>query len=153
MRRLDHLIAVTAKRRAMRPGLAFAILFALVITLSGCGDSTPATAIDYRRTGGIAGFDDHLTIQPGGQATLTRRGAQATFTVDQATLKQLTTLLDKAGFSRLPAESLAQRGADLFTYEITYQGRTVRTQDTAIPAALQPAIDLLNTLVQANAKP
>jgi hypothetical protein len=132
----------------MQRFLALVILAVLGASLAACGTSAPPATIEYRRTGGIAGLDDHLTIQPGGQATLTRKNAQVSLTVDQATLTQLTSLLDQAGFSQLPAESLAPKGADLFTYEITYRGRRVRVQDTTVPAKLQPVIDLLNSIIQ-----
>ena len=41
-----------------------------------------------------------------------------------------------------------QGGSDLFQYELTFQGRTVRAVDTAVPDALQPAIELLNQVVE-----
>ncbi len=148
MQKLRSIFVLAAGSKAVRCGLVFIIIVTLLVTLSACGASPSPSTIDYRRTGGIAGFDDHLIIQTTGAATLTRRGAQSTFTVDQATLKQLTTLLSQAGFSRLPAESLARGGADLFTYEIVYQGHRVRVQDTTVPSSLQPVIDLLNTIVQ-----
>ena len=40
-------------------------------------------------------------------------------------------------------------GYDLFQYELTYRGRTVRTWDGAIPESLRPVIESLNTIVQA----
>ena len=114
------------------------------------GQEPSAPLIEYRRTGGIAGFDDHLVVTADGQATLTRRNATSTFALDKAALAQLTAALDQAGFAGLRAKYLpAGQGADFFDYVITYQGHTVHTQDTAVPVALQPALAALNQVISA----
>ena len=41
---------------------------------------------------------------------------------------------------------------DEISYVIVYQGHTVKTSDTAIPEKLQPAIQLLNGIVDAKGK-
>ena len=77
------------------------------------------------------------------------RGATASeFRVDGDTLQRLRSLLEETRFEGLRAEYLPTRpGADLFEYVLIYEGRRVRTMDTAVPAALQPLIQLLNGLL------
>ena len=133
------------KHRILFIGLAM-MLAGWLVTCTG--RTSPPTPIEYSRTGGIAGFDDLLVIQPSGAAMLTRRGESSEFVLDTESLARLQSLLDDAQFARLKAEYLPSgQGADLFTYVITYRGHTVRTMDTAVPQALQPALDLLNQIV------
>ncbi len=134
------------------------LVVALAVVVAGCliscapqqkAPSAGMGSIEYRRSGGIAGFDDHLSIDGTGKATLTRRSARSEFVVDRATLDQLYALFDKAQFSKLGKEYLPSgKGADLFQYEVAYNGHTVRTADTAVPPALQPILDSLNQIVQ-----
>ena len=128
---------------------------ALAAWLAGCAKAgSSETLIEYSRTGGIAGFDDRLVIRANGRATLTRRDQPSEFVLDRETLARLQALLDDAQFTRLDAEYLPSgQGADLFTYVLTYRGHTVRTMDTAVPEALQPALDLLNQIVASHGTP
>ena len=138
----------------MRIQILIAILLAAFVAVS-CGPTpAPAFSLEYRRSGGIAGFDDQLVIDPQGNATLTRRGQTTQFVLEPETIAQLEIFLDQADFARLNAEYLpAQPGADLFEYTITYQDHTVRTADTAVPGALQPVLDALNRIVDAGGQP
>jgi hypothetical protein len=128
----------------------------LLMLVAGC-TMTPASPllIEYRRTGGIAGFDDQLTIFENGTATLTRRGGQEVrFILTDAELRNLSGLLQAAGFSDLdPEYPPAQPGADYFDYRITYQGKTVHAVDTGIPVRLEPVLRALNTIVGEHASP
>jgi hypothetical protein len=57
--------------------------------------------------------------------------------------------LDQVGFSTLEAEYIPQgTGADLIEYEVTFEGHTVRTMDTAVPETLQPILKLLDEIIQ-----
>ncbi|MBI4785686.1 MAG: hypothetical protein HY782_01385 [Chloroflexi bacterium] len=133
----------------------FVIVLALIA--SACA-STPTvvpqpSAIAYSRTGGIAGFNDQLTIDVNGKATLTRRTGKFDFTLDDKTLKQIQTAFQTAGFATVPEDSLPARPVpDGFTYVVVYQGRTVRTGDTAIPEKLQPILQMLNRIVDSGGK-
>jgi hypothetical protein len=130
--------------------------------LSGCGTAmiqltaTPSGSeplIEYRRSGGIAGVNDHLVIYPDRRATLDQRGRQAEFSVDEAAFARVRKELDAAKLSEIPEDAIAKNsGADLFSYSVTYQGRTIRTQDLSIPESLAPVIETLNGIVRANAK-
>jgi len=131
------------------------VMVTAALLLAGCAKAGPSeTLVEYNRTGGIAGFNDRLVIQANGQATLTRRDQSSEFVLDRDTLTRLQALLDDAQFTQLDAEYRPSgSGADLFTYVITYRGHTVRSMDTAVPEALQPALELLKQIVADHEKP
>jgi len=118
------------------------------------GTRAPEMLVEYRRSGGFAGVDDHLVIQENGQATLTRSAQQYQFVLDRDTMNELETFLDNAEFSKLHGQYLPpRRGSDLFEYVIACRGHTVRTVDTAVPEALQPVLELLNHIIESHQKP
>ena len=130
-------------------------LLLLSLCLAACG--SPATSrplVDYRRSGGIAGFDDHLVIQADGRAVLTRRGARHEFAVKREVLNDLSALLQEADFSRLRGEYLpASPCCDRFDYTVTYKGHSVHTMDGAVPEALAPVLQVLNQLIAESGLP
>jgi hypothetical protein len=104
--------------------------------------------VEYQRSGGITGREDRLVVQGDGSAHLYRRGAVSEFTVGGDTLERLRALLQTIRFDTLRAEYLPPRpGADLFEYVVIYKDRRIRTVDTAVPAELQPLIQLLSGLL------
>ncbi len=109
--------------------------------------------VEYWRTGGIAGLDDHLVIRANGEAALEQKGGQQeTFTLDQSTLSSLQQTLNEAGFFELDSQYRPPRTIpDAFQYRITYQreGRrhTVETTDGAVPEELVPVLDELNQII------
>jgi len=123
--------------------------------LIGCaGTASSGVLVDYRRSGGFAGLDDHLIIDSSGQATLTRQTQRYEFALDSDTVDRLVALLDSVGFSKLCGEHLpSHQGSDLFEYVVTYEGQTVRTMDIAVPESLQPVLELLNQIVESGGKP
>jgi hypothetical protein len=127
----------------------YLICLFLVILLSGCmASKKPGIIIEYDRTGGLIGFNDHLTIDNEGNAILMRKNAQTTFKLDAVALKHLETSLNAANFTMLKKSySPSQPGNDLIQYSITYNGYTVLMKDTAIPASMQPILDSLNQIV------
>ncbi len=132
----------------MRRYLSLAIV--LVGLLAGCARPTASgPLVEYRRTGGIAGFDDKLTIMADGSAEVSQRGKTAQFTLDAATAERLTSLFEKGGFASLRGEYLPSSNCcDLFDYQVTYRGKQVHTMDTAVPEQLRPILDELNRIVQ-----
>jgi hypothetical protein len=113
--------------------------------------------VDYQRSGGFAGFTDHLVIDNEGHSTLQRKNGAFEFNLSAADLQQLRELFQQADFFNLADEYLPDNtGADLFTYIISYgvSGRehTVRTMDTAVPSALMPVIIQLDKIVSDNSK-
>jgi hypothetical protein len=123
--------------------------------LAGCGaPASPEVIVEYRRTGGFAGLDDHLVVRADGETTLDRREERYEFELDSETMDRLLTALDNAELSQLDGEYLpSQKGGDLFECVVAYQGYTVRTGDTAVPESLWPALELLNQIVESDGKP
>lgn len=117
------------------------------------GETVDAVMLEYRRSGGIAGWNDYLVIHRDGRCTLQRREGQAeTFTLDQATLDALREAMAASQFFDLKPSYLPPRAVpDAFRYTITYQdsGRrhTVETSDGAVPPELAPVIDRLNRII------
>jgi hypothetical protein len=69
-------------------------------------------------------------------------------TVNRTELIRLSALFDDAQFSMLKGNYTSRRGgADFIQYSISYHGKTVKTEDSAVPPALQPVIDELNEIV------
>lgn len=118
--------------------------------LIGCTKtSSSEPLIEYRRSGGFAGRDDHLIIEKNGETTLTRKAERYTFTLNSDLINHLQNLFVEANFFQLRKEYLpARQGSDLFTYEITYQGHTVQTMDGAIPPSLNLILEALNQIVE-----
>ncbi|HUU74887.1 MAG TPA: hypothetical protein VMW63_02230 [Methanoregulaceae archaeon] len=108
----------------------------------------PAILVDYSRTGGIAGFEEHLVVFENGQAVYSAHSGSGVIMLDVATLEEVRTLLDSADFPNMsneyPAES---QGSDYITYVIMYQGKTVQTETTGVPEELAPLISLLDSIL------
>jgi hypothetical protein len=120
-------------------------------TISACASASSSSSdvlIEYRRTGGFAGFDDHLVIYKDGSAVLTRQDQQSEFSIDTDTMLRLQDLFSQADFSDLRSEYTPDRQvADVFEYVISYQGKRVRAMDTAVPPKLMPVIQALNQII------
>ncbi|MDD1717859.1 MAG: hypothetical protein LUO88_02170 [Methanoregulaceae archaeon] len=127
-------------------------LLAIAVVIAGCTTPAgPVVLIDYHRTGGIAGFNDHLVIYSNGNATVTRNTGAEQFTMTPAEIRNLEGLFENAGFMALNSSyPPSSPGADYFTYIITYHGKTVTTEDTGVPEALAPVISTLNGIVSSH---
>ncbi len=111
----------------------------------------PAPLVEFWRTGGFAGMNDHLAIFSDGTAVLERKEYRSNFTLSRALLESLEADLAALGFDTLAPSYRAPPGsADYFTYRITYQGKTVTADDGAVPPALLPLIWTLTRLVSGN---
>lgn len=139
-----------------------AILVALIaLTLAACTPiatpvpPTPAapTPIDYQRSGGFIGVQDHLTIDLNGHVTLTRRNGTTEFDLSRDELGAIQAAFQTAGFLSLPENPTPQGyAADGFLYVITYQGHQVRTGDPSVPKQLEPVIAMLNRMIDSRGK-
>ena len=132
--------------------LGCSIALAALLLLAGCGiRPNDRILLEYRRSGGIAGVDDRLIIYADGRAILTRKDIQHEIKLTSSQMSALKRELDEADFRSLETtlKLNSASGYDLFQYELTYQGRTVRTWDGAVPQQLQPIIESLNSIVQA----
>lgn len=137
------------------------LLITIVSLAGGCQAATPAQGatpspvaqpsevlVEYRRSGGLIGADDRLVIRLNGLTTRATRGGRQEFTLPEATLAQLTAALERADFPALRERYEPKSdGADRFGYTVIYQGKTVRATDDAVPATLQPALQLLNGIL------
>ncbi len=134
--------------------MKYLICLLLAILLSGCmGSKKSDIILEYNRTGGLIGLDDHLTIDNEGNAVLKRKNSQAAFKLDVETLKHLEASLNNAAFTKLNKSYLTlQQGNDLIQYSITYNGYTVQMVDTAVPEIMQPILESLNQIVQNRGK-
>jgi heat shock protein HslJ len=112
----------------------------------------PSQLIEFSRTGGFAGFDDHLVLSSDGSGTVTRKETVRSIQVPGPVMRKLTAHLIGADFvsldDRYPATA---GGADLFTYSLTYRGKTVVTEDTGTPAVLVPIIITLSEIIESSA--
>jgi hypothetical protein len=117
--------------------------------IGGCvhAPSSPVV-ISYSRNGGIAGFSDHLVVYENGTAIVTRSTGQGHCALDREAREALDGVFKQADFGSLADTYPAPvPGADYFFYEISYRGKTVRTETTGVPDALSPVIEALDGLV------
>jgi hypothetical protein len=109
---------------------------------------TPSLFVDYQRTGGIGGVNDRLVIFDNGVALVSSRTTSREILLNRSDLEQISALFDAGRFSLLEGNYTSGRGgADFMQYSITYQGRTVNTEDTAIPPSLEPVIGEMNRIL------
>ncbi len=144
--------------RAVHLGTSAALLLIVALVwMAGCMDQPvknttpepgPAILVDYSRTGGIGGFDDHLVIFENGAAVYSGQRGRGAFIVNPNTLGTIRDSFYSIGFTRMNASYPAPSpGADYFTYTITYHNYTVTAEDTGVPLVLQPVIDSLNDII------
>jgi hypothetical protein len=104
--------------------------------------------LDYHRTGGIAGVDDRLVIFNNGAALIATRSFNHAFQVNQSEIDRINHIFEQAGFDTLEENYTTPfGGADFMRYSITYQNKTVITEDTTVPYTLQSVIRELNALM------
>jgi hypothetical protein len=117
-------------------------------TLPGPQPESPAVLVDYYRTGGIAGFHDRLVIFDNGIALVSSKITTSEIELNQTDIDRIIMLFDQAQFPKLEGNYSARPGSvDLIKYSISYQNKTVNTEDTAIPPSLKPVLAELNRIV------
>jgi hypothetical protein len=132
----------------------------LALLLVGCGNDTGSEGggagdrpslkgpITYERGGGIAGRRDRLTVQPDGSASLTTNTGTRAITLSSAELRALADELEQTDLTALPAKSTSPTPiADAFEYRVVYEGKTVDTDQEAMPDELSPLVAELGGLV------
>jgi hypothetical protein len=134
-----------------------AVLLVVAIVLTGClGMKTPPVSrsaaptlfVDYQRTGGIAGVNDRLVIFDNGVTLVSTRTASGEIQLNKSDLENISAVFDVAQFPMLEGNYTSRRGgADFMQYSISYQGKTVNTEDTAVPAALEPVIKEMDSIL------
>ena len=138
------------------------VIIVAALSVSGClgtkvpvtpVQSPPALLLDYHRTGGFAGIDDHLIIFNNGAGIISTRSATREFQLNGSETEYLQRIFQNAGFDSLEAQYTSGPGsADLMKYRIMFQNKTVVTEDTAIPFPLQSVIRELNAIVTARVR-
>lgn len=133
------------------------MLVAAALVMSGClgvktlpvpRPATPTVFVDYQRSGGIAGFSDRLVIFDNGAGLVSNRTTSHEILLNRSDLERISGLFEGAKFSALEGNYTSRRGgADLMQYSISYRGRTVNTEDTAVPDALEPVIRELDRIL------
>jgi hypothetical protein len=133
----------------------FLIIAAVLVT--GClGSKTtpipnpkiPEVLVDYYRSGGLAGFNDRLVIFDNGIALVSSKTINREVDLNQTDIDTIIILFNQAQFSQLEGNYSARPGSvDLIKYSISYENKTVNTEDTAIPPSLKPIIAELNRIL------
>ena len=137
--------------------IAAGCLLVAIVCLSGCTDQPaknitpppgPALVVDYYRTGGIAGADDHLAIFENGAVVYSGKSGRGAYFINGSSLAGLKDLFRSTDFAGMnESYPAASPGADYYQYAITYRNHTVRAEDTGVPPLLQPIIQRLNEIV------
>lgn len=133
---------------ALRMTMLTTLLATLTLGCATMNTQANPNIIDYQRSGGIRGLNDHLTISEDGSAQLARKAARSEFALDRSVLTEVRDVLGEIDFAALKSEYLPSRpGADMYEYIITHDGHTVRAVETALPSELRPLVDLLNRII------
>ena len=147
-----------ARETTMRNGAGMCIVLVIAaLVLTGClgfrniplpVPGGPVLLVDYQRSGGIAGLSDRLVVFDNGAGLVSSRTTSREIQLNATELEQITTIFAKAKFADLEGNYTSRRGgADLMQYSISYRGMTVNTEDTAVPADLEPVIADLNRIL------
>ena len=93
-------------------------------------------------------MSDTLVVNEDGQFTLVRLkpAVRKSGQLSASDLADLRKALTDADFAHLPRVQPA-RGADLFSYQVTYRDSQVLAQDGGIAPQLQPVISMLSGFV------
>lgn len=147
-------------RRWKSPAIALVLAAAALATaLVACGDDEDAppagkdAAIEYVRTGGLAGVGERLTIGANGRATLLTggdAGPPLRFNVPTQQADLVRRALGDAGFADLPTDERTIPEPDGFNYTIRYRGHLIHREQAGLDPRLGRAIRRLDVIVAAN---
>ncbi|HVP94005.1 MAG TPA: hypothetical protein VMS89_02420 [Methanoregulaceae archaeon] len=136
---------------------AVALLLIMSVCMSGCMEEPvknitpppgPALVVDYYRTGGIAGADEHLVIFENGAVVYSGQSGRGAYFINGSSLAGLKDLFRSTNFAGMNESYPAPTpGADYYHYAITYRNHTVQAEDTGVPPLLQPIIQRLNEII------
>lgn len=112
---------------------------------SGSVPPVAGPLVVFSRTGGIAGRQATLTVQPDGRAALV--GArQADWTLSPGQLDGLQRAL--AGADLRPVAPTGEPVLDGYSYRVTYAGRTVLLSGDPVPPGAASLVEKLSTLAE-----
>ena len=134
------------------PALA---LVAALAAASGCdrpGDQPTAaekepaglaSEVVFKRTGGLAGFEDRVEISRDGTVRIQLTGGRpAAKTLTSEETARLAGLLADSGLFQ-EGGAFRSKGADLISYVVQYNGVTVAADEEKVPDELRPVLDRL----------
>lgn len=120
-------------------------------------DPSQVVAVEFDRTGGFAGFDDHATVYLDGYVVLERAGTRTvTFQLTEDDMQRLIRAFQDADFFTNASQTPAPIAAipDAFQYRIArHDGGAyaeVVTQDGETPGWLPPLLSLLTDVLLVN---
>jgi hypothetical protein len=131
-------------------------MWGTIITITGTtpisqdGTYNKGILVDYKRTGGFAGFDDHLTVYENGAVVVTTKNGGNRNTLTTKELNDLKALFESSGFNSVNQQDLPMvkvSGNDFFFYSIEFRGHKIEAIEYAFPESLNPVIERLNNLV------
>jgi hypothetical protein len=131
-------------------------MWGTIITITGTtpisqdGTYNKGILVDYKRTGGFAGFDDHLTVYENGAAVVTTKNGGYRSTLSSKEQNDLIALFESSEFNSVNQQDLRMvkvSGNDFFYYSIDFRGHKLEANEYAFPESVNPVIERLNTLV------
>jgi hypothetical protein len=132
---------------AVRVTAPILLLLGLALTVPSAAGAKPAHVIvDYVRTGGFIGVQDHLVVRADGHgAARSRGGRRRVFHLSHRRLVALRAALTRA---HLPRHATYQRGgaADVFLYAIRTPGHLVYADEIAAPKRITALVAVLERL-------
>ena len=155
---MGRLVQVVMKEtRTPRAALVLlgAILLSMALVACDGSDAKPEseptddTLIEYTRSGGFVGLDDHLVIHTDGSATLERREGPADVTISEEEFEEIEELIGELDWDDLEGDHGPPKGvgvSDGYFYEFVYDDVTVTTQTAGVPPELEPLIATLDPI-------
>jgi len=121
-----------------------------VTPLSQVETSNGDVLVEYKRTGGFAGLNDHLIVYGNGAAVVTTKNEENRYALSEKEINDLIALFESSGFNSVNQEDLAMfkvSGNDFFFYSIEFRGHKIEAIEYAFPESVNPVIERLDTLV------
>lgn len=113
--------------------------------------TSDAVVLEYQRSGGFAGLDDHLILRADRRMTLRRRAGPSTSVLDQGAYDAIMRDLDQSRpdtWSAGPPVPCCDR----IEHVLTARGRTLRFPGDAVPAAVSALVSRLDRLITSTSR-
>ena len=143
--------------RIIRAAAVLVLILLVCAATAGCfgvrtplvsRDSAPEVIIDYHRSGGPSGLDDRLVIFNNGAAIVSTRTGSKEMVLNTTDVVRISDLFNQTGFSLLQDNYPAHHAGDnLVQYSLTFQNKTVTTEENGYPELLKPVIEELDRFV------
>ena len=125
------------------------LVLALLAAPVAAAPADAGTLVRYARSGGFAGFDDHVTVTTGGRVKVASRTTEKRFTLSERRLRALRAAVRDARFGSLrPRYGPPSPVSDAIRETVRHAGRTVVVETTGDPPArLERLLDRLRRLL------